>query len=100
MEGLTSVKYSQAKREAIYHAWESQDVKNLHRLAREHQSSRRTIRRIIASGLAGSNGKVSPTSGGPHEPNEKLFSLNSDQPRTLEEALSAAHVSNEWEVER
>ena len=59
-----------------------------------------TIRRIIASGLAGSNGKVSPTSGGPHEPNEKLFSLNSDQPRTLEEALSAAHVSNEWEVER
>ena len=72
----------------------AQDPKNLHALAREYHCGRKTIRGIIANGLTSSNGKVSSSA------NEKLVSLTSDQPRTLEEAIAAANVTNEWEVER
>lgn len=82
--------YSQSKKDLIYNAWEEQDVKNLHALARRFKCGRRTIRSIIANRVPSSNGKVHQD-----DDNSKLVTFITDQPRTLEEACEYSHVDLE-----
>ena len=92
-----------AKREAIYNAWRLQNPKkNFHDLARRFKCTRKTVRRIIRSysesnGANATSNCVNYTCANNND--IKLIEYNDSQPRTLEEAMAAAHVTDDWMCE-